>query len=169
MLAQMAGVGELIDQMLAAEKTLGGVPSWQGAQRGELRLIIPLEIEAVSCGAHLEIDAYPNQDPLRFRIMIYSPKCIWRVDFTTGEPHVNPLDSPPDIPKRQFDRPHYHSWADNRRYCTQNGLPDRLSIARLVPDNLRSFDSTFRWFCGETRIAQPPTGLIELPPRTALL
>jgi len=164
----MAGVGDLIDEMMAAEKSLGGVPKWQAAQRGELRLLVPLQIDGVSCGAHVEVDAYPNIDTLRFRVMIFAPKCVWRIDYTTGEPHVNPLDVPSDIDQGPFDQPHYHAWADNRRFCTQNSLPETLPVARLLPP-IRQFDATFRWFCGETNITQPPAGMVELPARTQLL
>ena len=165
----MAGVAQIIDDMLAAEKSLGGVPQWQpSGMRGEYRLVIPLLIDGVSCGSHLEVDSYPNIYDLRFRLMIFSPTCVWRVDYTTNEPHVNPLDIPADIPQGPFDAPHYHAWADNRRFCTQNALPDRLPVARMMPP-IRQFDAAFRWFCGQTNIAQPPAGLVELPPRTQLL
>ena len=164
----MANVADLIDDLLAAEKTLGGTPTWQPVHRGELRLLVPLLIDGVGCGADIEIDAYPNVDELRFRVMIFAPKCVWRIDYTDGEPHVNPLEIAADIPQGPFDQPHYHAWADNRRFCTQNSLPDKLHVARILPP-IRQFDATFRWFCAETNIAQPPAGLIELPPRTQLL
>ncbi len=169
MFASMAGVATLIDDMIAAQKTLGGVPSWQpSGLRSEYRLVMPLEIDGVSCGAHVEVDCYPNIKELRYRIMIFAPKCIWRVDHWDRERHPNPLDVPPDVPRGWVEGPHYHSWEDNRRYCTQNALPDRLLIARLMPP-IRQFDAAFRWFCGETNIEQPPAGLIELLPRTSLI
>lgn len=167
----MPGVADLIDDMLAAQKTLGGLPNWRAVgERGEHRQVIPLSIDGVSCGAHVELNAYPNiVDELRFRIMIFAPKCIWRVDYVTDEQHVNPIDAPADAPQGMFWEPHYHSWADNRRFATHNSLPDTLPIARVFEPRIRQFDATFRWFCGMTNIAQPPPGLIDLPPRTRLL
>jgi hypothetical protein len=164
----MRSVAELIDEMLASAKTLGGVPRWEPYQRGEARLLVPLQIGGVSCGAHVEVNAYPNINPLRFRVMICAPNCIWRIDYTDREPHVNPLVRPSDITEHRFDQPHYHAWADNRQFSSQNALPDRLPVAKILPP-IRQFDATFRWFCSQTNIAQPPAGLIELPLRTMLL
>lgn len=162
---------DLIDDLLRAEKTLGGIPDWKSiGHRGEFRQIIPLLIDGVDTTAHVELNAYPFiLDELRFRIMIFAPKCVWRVDYVTDEQHLNPLDAPADAIAGLFSEPHYHSWADNRRFATANSLPDALPIARIFEPRIRQFDATFRWFCGETRIAQPPAGMIELPTRTRLL
>lgn len=166
----MAGAVEIVDQLMAARKTLGGIPQWRPVgERGEYRQVIPLDVDGVGTDCHVELNAYPNiTDELRFRIMIFAPQCVWRVDYVTDETHVNPLGTGLDIPDGLFAEPHYHAWADNRRFSNNNALSNRLPIARILP-NLRTFDATFRWFCGETNIAQPPAGLIELPPRTSLL
>jgi hypothetical protein len=158
----------LIDKMLGADKTIGGVPDWKSVNHGEHRLVMPLQIDGESSGALLEINAYPNIRELRYRVMILSPICVFRIDYVDDEPHVNPLGLGPYIPKGQFCEPHYHSWGDNRHLCTGNALPVRLLVARIFP-RIRQFDAGLRWFCGKTKIAQPSAGLIQLPRRSALL
>jgi len=167
----MAGVRDLIDDLLRAEKTLGGTPDWRPVgERGEFRQLIPLLINGVATSAHVELNAYPYIiDELRFRIMILAPKCIWRVDYVTDEQHLNPLDAPAGAPAGFFAEPHYHAWEDNRQFATAAALPDRLPVARIFEPRIRQFDATFRWFCGMTNISQPPAGMIDLPPRTRLL
>lgn len=166
----MAGVAELIDRLLEADKTLDGEPDWRHVGNGdENRLILPLFVGARSTNASVEIDAYPNAPVLRFRIMLNVEKCVWRVDHTEYELHVNPIDTFRLITPKSFTEPHYHSWADNRRYCTQNSLPSRPKIARPIPTNIRGFDAVFRWFCSEVKIAQPPSGMVYLPSRTRLM
>jgi hypothetical protein len=161
-------IAELIDDLLAAKKTIGGFPNWTEAPfEGEERLLMPLLISGVSSGAELTVIVYPPFGHMRFRIMLCATKCVWRIDYAFDEPHVNSLNKPPDLMEYQFCEPHYHSWGDNRRFCTYHGLPDKLPNARIMPQ--RSFDSSLRWFCGETNIAQPPSGMIYLPPRRRLI
>lgn len=167
----MAGppIADLIDGLLAACKTIGGKPDWQDTYNNEARLIMPLAIDGVSCNADLKIISYPIDGHSKYRIMLCAPKCIWRVDYVTGEPHVNSFNRPIDLVEAYINGPHYHSWPDNRKFATHSSLPDRLENARILPAGLQSFDSTLRWFCGKTNIDQPPTGLIVLPSRTRLL
>lgn len=167
----MAGphIAELIDGLLATRKTISGEPDWQDTYNNQARLIMPLAVEGVSCGADLKVIAYPIDGHSKYSILVCAPKCIWRVDYVTGEPHVNSLSRPDDLSEADINGPHYHSWPDNRRFATHSSLPDRLENARILPAGLQTFDSTFRWFCGETNIDQPPTGLISLPSRMRLL
>lgn len=163
-------IAALIDDLLAARKTLGGVPDWQtGPYEGEERLLIPLRVDGVSSGADLIITGYPYVGHTKFRIMICAPQCIWRIDYVNDEHHVNSFNRPPDLIEYDFCEPHYHSWPDNRRFSTHNSLPNRLENARIMPADVRSFDSALRWFCGQTNIDQPQNGLIALPPRRRLL
>ena len=158
-----------IDGLLAARKAISGEPNWQDTYYNEARLIMPLVVDEVSCGADLEIISYPLDGHTRFRVMICAPRCIWRIDHVTDEPHVNSFNRPNDLAEADINGPHYHSWPDNRRFATHSSLPDRLENARVLPAGLQTFDSTLRWFCGETNIEQPPTGLIVLPSRMRLL
>lgn len=163
-------IAEIIDDLLAAPKTMDGVPDWQDAPyRGEQRIVMPLRIDGVSTGADLLITSYPFIGHTKFRIMINADKCVWRIDHVMDEPHINSFDKPPDLLEFDFNEPHYHSWQDNRRFCTHFSLPNELQNARIMPAHVRTFDSSLRWFCGETNIEQPPNGLIDLPPRRRLL
>jgi len=112
-------IAELIDELLAAEKTLGGTPDWQpGPYEGEERLVIPLRVNGVSAAAALIITGYPYIGHTKFRIMLCAPKCVWRIDYATDEHHVNSFNRPPDLLEYDFCEPHYHAWPDNRRFCT---------------------------------------------------
>lgn len=164
-----APIAEIVDDLLRAEKVLAGVPDWhpQG-HRGEHRLVMPVQIDGQGTACDLEVNAYPNIRDLRFRIMLRMPQCFWRVDYVDDEPHVNPFDTWSEC-HPSFTEPHYHSWADNRRFATHAKLPDPLQVARLLPVEFRSFDATFRWFCAETNIAQPPSGMVYLPQRNRLV
>jgi hypothetical protein len=163
-------IAELIDDLLAAEKTIAGDPDWRiGPYDGEDRLVMPLRIRGVSTGSDLMISAYPYLGNSKFRIMVCAEKCVWRIDHVFDEPHVNSFSRPSDLDEYSFNEPHYHAWSDNRRFCTHQSLPDRLYNARIMPPDVRSFDSSLRWFCGKTNIVQPPHGLIALPPRRRLL
>jgi hypothetical protein len=101
--------------------------------------------------------------------MLRRTRCFCRVDFVEDEGHANPLGLGPDFPKGIIYAPHVHHWSDNRKYCTRYQLPETLPVVRLLPENLRRFEATFRWFCGEYNIAQPSAGLVDLPSRTRLL
>jgi hypothetical protein len=161
---------KLVDDLLQANKTLEGVPSWEKANNTEeYRLLFPVFVNGSSTDATVEIDAYPNASLLRFRIMFNIGKCAWRIDYTEYETHVNPADTFSSITPFRFTCPHYHSWEDNRRYCTNSAMPSRLKVARPLPDNIRQFDAAFRWFCGEINISQLPPNMVELPLRTTLI
>ena len=167
----MAGqtVAALVDSLIAAEKMLGGEPDWRPAGNGdEMRLILPVFIGGTSTDASVEVNAYPNAATLAFRIMLRVEKCVWRIDHTDWEMHVNPVDTFTSITPNSFREPHYHSWADNRRFCSTSSLPSRLKIARPLPLKIRGFDAAFRWFCGEVKIDQPPSNMVSLPQRTRL-
>ena len=162
-------IAELIDGLLASEKTLGGEPDWQDTYFDEAKLMMPLLIDGVSVHADFVVLAYPLTGHSKFRLLLNAPRCVWRVDHVHDEPHVNSFDRPSDLEEYDFCAPHYHAWADNRRFSTHATLPDRLENARILPPGLRSFDSVLRWFCGETNIVQPLAGLITLPRRTSLV
>ena len=164
-------VSRLVDDLIAAEKEIGGHPDWQHTEYDptELRMLMPLLIDGVSSGAQIEVKSYPSITPMKFRLMLIMEKCIFRIDFVVDETHTNSLDRPSDLYITMIRGPHYHSWYDNKRFCTQSTLPDRLKNARVVPADLRTFDNVFRWFCGELNIVQPPPGYVDLPRRTTLL
>lgn len=163
-------IAALISDLLAARKTLEGAPDWKdGPYAGEDRLVMPLRIDGVSVGCDLMISAYPYIGHTKFRIMLCADKCIWRIDHVFDEPHVNSFNRPQDLEEYDFCEPHFHAWTDNSRFATPNSLPDRLENARIMPADVRTFDTALRWFFGQTNIEQPPPGLIVLPPRRRLL
>ena len=160
----------LIDDFVAAEKTLSGRPDWEAVgQRGEQRLVWPLAVDGLSTGIDLELNAYPNIRDLRFRVMLRRTRCFARLDFVHDESHVNPRGLPNTYPKGLFAEPHIHHWKDNLQYSTHHQLPDRLPVAMVLPANVRNFDAAVRWFCGEYNISQPANDVIFLPSRTQLL
>ena len=159
-----------MDNFVEASKNIEGTPEWRevGFSR-EYRLVAPLSIDGISTGVNIEVNAYPNIATLRFRILLLYHKCFARLDFVDDEQHVNPLGLGDEFPKGIFWGPHIHHWHHNKSYCTTYGLPDRLRVAIPLPERLRQFDATLRWFCSQYRISQPPSGLIALPTRTSLL
>lgn len=167
----MAGnIRALVSELLAADKTLEGTADWRPIGRGdEVRLLLPVFIDGRSTQATVEVDAYPNAPVARFRIMLNVEKCIWRIDFTEYEQHVNPVDTWHEITPYAFREPHFHAWSDNERYCTANSLPKKLLIARPLPPKIRQFSAAFRWFCDKVKIAQPPSIMPNLPQRTKLI
>jgi len=126
---QGKSIAVLVDDLMAAEKTLEGEPDWRPAGNGdEMRLILPLFIKGASTNASVEINGYPNAESLAFRVMLRVEKCVWRIDHTDWELHVNPVDTFNQISPCRFTEPHFHSWADNRRYCTAASIPSKSLI-----------------------------------------
>jgi hypothetical protein len=159
----------LIDDLLAARKALGGLPTWRNMNHhGQHRLVVPILFKGESTGLELEVCAYPNREPLRFTIILRQPKCIWRVEYDPTASHPNPFNAPKDIAGLLIVGPHYHNWSDNRRFITSGTLPKSLKNARLLPLELKTFEAAFDWFCRETNIEVPPPGTIALPARTEL-
>jgi hypothetical protein len=159
----------LIDDFLAAPKTLEGAATWRDmGHHGQHRLVFPIHVGGVSSGFDLEICAYPNRSPLRFTISIRQPICIWRLDYSETDVHPNSLNAPPDISGETIMGVHYHAWADNRRFVTTNQLPKNMKNARKLPESINGFEAAFAWFRRETNIAAPPSGAVELPARTEL-
>lgn len=162
---------EIVDALLAAEKRLTGEGEWQSDREGVKRFIRAIEREGEVTPLELVVKAYPRLPQPRFRIVLTIGRAIWRVDFT-DELHTNPrnhgrLDIDP--PMTAIQGPHYHSWADNRRFATATSLPERLRNARLLPDNVRSYESTLRWLCGATNIALGMGDVPDLPTRDTLI
>jgi hypothetical protein len=132
-------------------------------------MAIPLRIGGEISDATLPVISFPRSRELRFRLVLSYRRAVWRLDYTFGETHVNPPNRPNDLTDSRIDGPHYHAWADNRRFAKHNSLPDRLPNARILPQNIRTFPNAFRWFCGETRIAIEPFGVPDLPQSDRLL
>lgn len=165
-------IASLVDQALAAKKSLEGEPDWaKGNRDGENRLSMPVKIKGEVSHLTLGITAYPN-DPqgLRFTVTLNWPPCIWRVDFDPEhEWHLNPLDRAQILGGYRISGRHFHGWNDNRHLATHSALPDSLKCARQLPKSIRTFDDGLRWFCSEVNIVLPKDHGIIFPQKTSLL
>jgi hypothetical protein len=164
-------IREVVDKLLEAEKRLAGFGDWREEREDVQRFT-----RAVECGgelvAELVIKAYPRKPQPHFRIILAMARAVWRVDHVASERHINPrLNRFTDVspPRGIIDGPHYHAWADNRRFATRTSLPATLKLARFMPERIRTFEQTFRWFCHEVGIELGPEDIVELPTRDTLL
>lgn len=154
----------VVDKLLQAQKKPVGVANWKEDHReGVHRILYPLLVEGEISDATLLIMAYPRVRVPQFRINLLYGKAIWRLDYNHFEEHYNSFNRPDDLELGPFTCPHYHSWEDNRRFATRAALPERLENARRLDANLKSFDNTFRWFCGRTAIDIAELGVPSLP------
>jgi hypothetical protein len=158
----------IIDGYLNARKYLVGVPAWiEDQDKGIWLWSRPLEINGEQPGINLIVKSYPSEKPTKFRIILTAPKCIWRLDIA-NDAHLNPLSAPHN-PGIFIDKPHYHSWSDNRGFATANSLPNKLKNARVLDENLRSFDNAFRWFCAQIGVVIVTAEIPALPKPGKLL
>jgi len=160
-MASRPDIREVVDAFLDKGKTLAGIGGWRrDSHQRSFRWVRPIEIDGELLGFDLTVKAYPRIQPLKFRIVLSYTKAIWRLDFANDAPHINSIDRPAALDLGPITGPHYHRWEDNRRFGTANSLPSSLHNARRLPETFRSFESAFRWFCGETRIS---VGSLDMP------
>lgn len=158
----------LVDGFLQARKSLAGIPAWvEDLDRGTWRWTRAIEIDGELRGLTLLVKAYPQENPLKFRIMINATRCVWRLDVANDQ-HVNPLSAPAHA-GLVIVEPHYHAWADNRIFATANSLPSKLKNARIFPDKSEDFAAMFRWFCAQTAIVVGTSDVPILPQSGKLL
>jgi hypothetical protein len=162
----------VVDRLLEAEKRLAGVGEWQDDRDGVKRFTRAVEREGEITALELVVKAYPRRIQPCFRVLLTMGRAIWRVDFDHRETHLNPrlprrkeVDPPPGLVKG----PHYHAWADNRRFATMTSLPQKMRNARFMPDRIRGYEQAFRWFCAETCIELRNGDVPDLPTRDTLL
>lgn len=160
-----------VDIVLASTKSLEGIPSWErGTRNHDRRLDWVVLVEGQSAECVLMATAYPEMGEERFTIsLVVKDCCVWRLDYDPIDTeHVNPLDRfrilgiPPHIRGQ-----HFHSWEDNSYLASKTRLPDQLHCARKLPVNVRGWENSFRWFCGQTKI-RSPTEMPSYPPREEL-
>jgi hypothetical protein len=169
-MASRPDIRDVVDAFLAKEKTLAGLGGWRrDTHARSFRWVQPVEVEGEIPGFDLTVKAYPSRRRLKFRIILAYGKAFWRLDYANDSPHVNSFDRPSDLDLGPIRGPHYHSWKENRRFATASSLPSSLHNARMLPQNLRTFDSAFRWFCGETRIIVGNQDMPILPRPDTLL
>lgn len=156
--------------MLAEPKTLAGESSWRrNPGEDKMRWRKPCLLNGEVTPFELEVQAFPECQKVKFRILLIYQKVISRLDFTDSDGHINSHNRPTHLPAGPINEPHYHAWSDNRRFATKVSLPSELQNANVVPVDFRSFESAFRWFCGETNIVVPAREMPLLPQRARLI
>lgn len=161
-------IRSLIDGFLRADKTLAGSARWEKAEEDVChRWTQAVSVDGELPGIQFEIKAYSQEAELKFRILLLSPKCVWRLDYDF-DGHLNSLVAP-TLAGELIKGPHYHSWSDNRMFGTRTTLPRRLSNARPLPENVRTYHAALRWFLSETNIFAASVELPDLPRRETLL
>ena len=163
-------IRKAVDAFLNEPKTLIGVAVWQPVADGsKLICLRPVEWRGEISG-QLQVKAYPRRQQPCFRIILLKDRAIWRVDYTfDDDAHLNSGDRPDDCPSGPIVGPHYHCWADNRRFARSNSLPVRLRNARLLPTSVRTFEQTIWWFCDHTNLAISTGDVPDLPKSDTLL
>lgn len=163
---------DVIDRLLEEPKVLASakVVFAQGNQTADQRCEWPVLVDGVLADCYIACTAYPLEDELRFTITLnYQNKNIWRVDYEPSHrTEYNGFRKGHPLSGRRISGPHYHSWSDNRSEVTTRKIPDVLPWLRELPDNLRTWENTFRWFLGQTNIKQP-SEIPALPTRRTLL
>lgn len=148
-----------VDIVLASTKSLEGIPSWErGARSHDRRLVWVVLVEGQSAECALTATAYPEMGERRFTIsLVVKQRCVWRLDYDPIDTeHINPPDRlkipgiPPHIRGQLF-----HSWEDNSYLASKTRLPNQLYCAKELPINVRGWENSFRWFCGQTQIESP--------------
>ena len=164
-------IADTVDAFLLAEKELEGEQHWSPGNRSEERRITwPVLVEGELIGAFLGLTAYPDEPKQRFTITLNLPPCIWRLDMEPDyKLHRNPYRQAEQLGGHKIAGPNFNSWADNRHLATPARLPDKLTCARALPSTFKTFESAFRWFCGETRIIVPNNQMVSLPLRERLV
>lgn len=165
-----ADVRDVVDAFFKKGKILAGTGQWRPElNENSVRCVYPIEVEGEIFGLDLTIKAYPRAKVPKFRLILTYGKAIWRLDYADDDPHINSHNRPPDLPLGPIVGPHFHSWEDNRRFATSVALPSRLRNARPLPENVRSFENAFRWFCGLTGISVGSQDMPMLPKSDTLL
>lgn len=166
-----APIANLVDDLLSREKALAGEPQWgPGNRRAEQgRLHWPVLIGSGSAGCYLAATIYPEDQSLRFTITLnFKDKNIWRLDFEPEERiELNPFLRGHQYSNVTIHGPHCHRWTENRLFATPTMIPEPLPF-RVPLEGVRSWESAFRHFIGDTGIGQP-RDVPAWPPRERFL
>jgi hypothetical protein len=162
-----------VDAFMPLPKRIVGAdntPQWQpGRSPGQLKLLLPIEVDGEQRGQQLFLQAYPNNPTLMFSVgIMFAGRVVCRLDFELEATHGNNLRSWDDELPRFVNGPHWHKWEINRAIIRTQTLEYPLRLNNAMPfDAARQFDSTLRIFCAERHI---DLGYheIDLPPRDSL-
>lgn len=164
-------VADLVDKLLVADKELIGSPVFGvGNRSGERRLVWPVLVSGESTNCTLCVTAYPGDHELRFTITLnFRDVNIWRLDHESPlRCEINPFRTGHPYSGERICGPHCHPWSLNRGEATPKTIPDPLPWRAPLPQNVRGWENAFRWFLGETNIAQPGR-VPDLPKRESLV
>ena len=164
---------KVVDDFLAADKLITGEADWVWYdQSAEYRRTYVVTVDGIPTGATLELIAYPmlqEQKIYPFTITLNFPPCVERLEvLPSSGGHTNPFKEYSDY-DQVIRGSHYHGWEDNKYLAKANDLPKELDIARVLPVEIKAFDSATRWFCQRTNIIIEKHQYLELPPRSWLL
>lgn len=142
--------------------------SWKSGNReGELRMRLPIEVDGEIGGFELDLVKAPDSDDPGLRIILMYGRAFWRLCMGDVE-HPNSINRPDDLPALIVG-PHYHCWADNRRFGEAASLPKRLRNARILPQGIVGDADAFAWFLSQVNIVFPDWEMPSWPTRTLLL
>lgn len=173
----MSGLSDLparVDALLAASKRIAEPSAWHGTDYvGQKRWQSRLVADGDVTDMYLQINTFPAKPFLDFHILLIYRTCVARIDSSDIEKHNNRrmagVELPQGIDTGMISGPHFHSWSDNRRLVTGRSLPKELPFARVLPRNVRGFENTLRYLCGQTNIQLGVDDVPELPERDRLI
>lgn len=163
-----------MDFLIQAEKTIAGIPEWKRTDyAGQYRWRAPTAIDGKPTDMELVVDAYPDEEDLKFTINLLYMKSVYRLDYGKNERHrnhsVKKTLTPVGLKMGFIYGSHIHPWEMNRLLATHSTLPDTLEFATPLPDNVRHFDHALRLFCTKTNIFISQGLMPSLPNREFLL
>ncbi len=152
---------------------MAGEAKWRsGPYDGEVRWLSPLAIDGVTIEMNLCVSFFPRFSTLEFHINLIYETTISRLDFSLGDRHrnhaVRRVKTPPGIELGWIYGPHHHRWEDNRMLAGPKRGPKELEFAVSVSNGM-SFESAFRYFCGECKIIVAANQVPSPPLRDTLL
>ncbi len=159
---------------MGVEKTLVGEAAWtEGPHEGCSRWLSPLAIDGVTIGMNLCVDVYTRSPKPDFHILLIYEICIARLDFSELDRHRNhtlkSVRTPAAVDIGWIFGPHFHRWCNNRGLAMPGSRPKTLEFAVKLPQNVRTFEASFRHFCAECLIRIAANQLPSLPPRDRLI
>jgi hypothetical protein len=162
----MRPIADLVDELLASDKTLEGLPTWrQGTREHDRRLAWTILVGGETSRCELTATAYPDESPDRFTIGLnYAGRCVWRLDHELPDwgTHYNPLDRVALLGgEYEIRGRHFHSWQDNRYLATRATLPAELLCARTFAPPPRRGRVPFVGFAGRLGLSNPSISLLS--------
>ena len=162
-------IADTVSKYLAADKEIRGRDDWASVDDRNIkyRRKWPVFVSGESQGDLVAI-YYTSVSPPKFTISLLLGERIYALDYDENHRRVNAANRPVDCPAIVVG-PHVHAWDDNKHLATKTKIPIRLTIARELDSEFRSFDSAFRWFCAEINITLPHDIDLDPPKKETLI